>query len=116
MTELIACLGEGPATQEHVRRVINGENWEKIFLITTESEDFKTGKETQFIAADTTKLLPELTQDLVSKLKDKVTGTEVALNLISGTGKLHMALLSALLKLGLGIRLVALTKEGIREI
>ena len=50
-----------------------------------------------------------------SKLKDKVNG-EIALNLISGTGKEHMAILSALLKLGVGIRLVALTKDGVEEL
>jgi hypothetical protein len=49
-------------------------------------------------------------------LKDKIKGTEVALNLVSGTGKEHMAILAALLKLGVGIRLVALTKEGFKEI
>jgi len=37
-------------------------------------------------------------------------------NIVSGDGKEHMALISALLKLGLGIRFVALTKEGIKEI
>ena len=41
---------------------------------------------------------------------------ETAVNLISGDGKEHMALLSALLKLGVGIRLIALTKEGVKEV
>jgi len=34
----------------------------------------------------------------------------------SGSGKEHMALLSALLKLGLGIRLVSFTNNGIKEL
>ena len=58
----------------------------------------------------------ELTKkDIIEQLKDKVEG-EVALNIVSGTGKEHMALLSALLKLGLGIRFIALTKDGVEEI
>ena len=46
----------------------------------------------------------------------KIKDSEVAVNFVSGTGKEHMALLSALLKLGIGIRLLALTKEGVTEI
>jgi len=38
------------------------------------------------------------------------------LNIVSGDGREHMAIISALLQLGLGIRLVALTKEGVRVI
>ena len=37
-------------------------------------------------------------------------------NFVSGMGKEHMALISALLKLGVGIRLMALTKNGIEEV
>jgi len=40
----------------------------------------------------------------------------VALNLVSGNGKEHMAILSALLKLGIGVRLMAVTKDGVREL
>ena len=53
---------------------------------------------------------------LRAQLKEKINDIEVALNMISGSGKLHMATLSALLKLGLGIRLIALTKQGVKEI
>lgn len=116
MTELIACLSEGEATREHVRRVINQEEWDKVVIITDKQEDFKADKEVDFILIDYKKLLPELIDEIKSKLKDRIMGTEVALNLISGTGKQHMAILSALLKLGVAIRLVALTKDGIKEV
>ena len=49
-------------------------------------------------------------------LSEKIVGTEVALNMISGTGKEHMALLSAVLKSGLGVRIVANTVEGMKEL
>ena len=49
-------------------------------------------------------------------LKGKIKDPEVDVNFISGTGREHMALMSALLKLGVGIRLVAITKEGMEEI
>jgi len=58
--------------------------------------------------------------EVISKIKDnlngRIKGFEVALNIVSGNGKEHMAILSALLKLGVGIRLMAVTKEGIKEL
>ena len=41
---------------------------------------------------------------------------EVAISLASGNGKEHMALISALLSIPVGIRLVVYTKEGIKYI
>ena len=49
-------------------------------------------------------------------LDGKIYDLDVALNMVSGTGKEHMAILSALLKLGLGIRLMAVTKNGVVEL
>lgn len=118
MTELIACLGVKKNTQEHVKRLIQQEEWEKIILITTEynKQNFKADKQVEFIVINKDLFLPELVEELKKKLKDKIQGTEVAINIISGSGKEHMALLSALLKLGLAIRFVALTPNGIKEI
>ena len=117
MTSLIACLSTGKGTWGHVSRIIEDEKWDKVFLITNEfgKENFQQTKNTELIIIDSNKGLKELQKDIVDQLKDKVEG-EVALNIVSGTGKEHMALLSALLKLGLGIRLIALTKDGVEEI
>ena len=41
---------------------------------------------------------------------------EVAVTLASGTGKEHMALISALLSIPVGIRLVVYTKDGVQVI
>ena len=70
----------------------------------------------EFVVVDFSKPLLELVKDMKEGLAEKIVGTEVALNIISGTGKEHMALLSALLKSGLGIRIVANTVEGMREL
>ncbi len=118
MTDLVACLSTGKGTWTHVKEVISGCEWENIFLITNEfgKEKFKSGKKIELIIVDSNKPLLELVEDIKKELKDRVSGTEVALNLVSGTGKEHMAILSAVLKLGLGVRLVALTKDGLKEI
>ena len=47
------------------------------------------------------------------KLKGKFKGTEIALSIASGSGKEHMALISALMSVPVGVRFTALTKEGI---
>jgi len=117
MTTLIACLSTGKGTWGHVSRLIEDEKWDKVLLITNEfgKENFQKTEKTELIVVDSNQGLKELQQDIQEQLKDKLEG-EVALNIISGTGKEHMALLSSLLKLGLGIRLIALTKEGVEEI
>ncbi|HLC66335.1 MAG TPA: hypothetical protein VJK52_01715, partial [Candidatus Nanoarchaeia archaeon] len=69
-----------------------------------------------FLIIDPTKPTGTLSEDIRVQLAGKIQDLEVAVNFISGTGKEHMALLSALLKLGLGIRLVVLTKDGVAEL
>jgi len=117
MTSLVACLSTGKGTWGHVSRLIQDEKWDKVFLITNDfgKENFQKTNNTEFILIDSNHGLKELQEEIYSKLKNNLDG-EIALNIVSGTGKEHMALLSALLKLGLGIRLIALTKEGIQEI
>jgi len=119
MTTLVACLSTGKGTWGHVARLIADEDWEKVILITNEfgKENFKLEKKNvELIVINSMKHLPELVEEVKKALEGKIKGTEVALNLVSGSGKEHMAVISALLKLGLGIRLIALTKEGVKEI
>ena len=118
MTDLVACLSSGEKSWAHVGRLINDMDWNNIFLITNGNgkENFKSDKKVSFIAVDFQKPVFELIEDIRKGLHGKITDLEVALNLVSGNGKEHMAILSALLKLGVGVRLMAVTKEGVREL
>ena len=118
MTELIACLSPDRDMWGHVAKLINDQKWESIFLITDEigKINFKVSKEVNFIIVDFKKPVFELIDDIKKSLKDKIKGIEVAVNIVSGNGKQHTAIMSALLKLGLAIRFVAVTREGIKEI
>ena len=118
MTDLIACLSSGEKSWAHVSRLIKEQEWKKIFLITNDfgRQNFKTEKNAEFIVVDFQKPVFELIEDIKSGLKGKLTDLEVALNIVSGSGKEHMAILSALLKLGVGVRLMAVTKGGVREL
>ena len=118
MTSLIACLSSGKGTWSHVNEIINKQEWDQIFLITDDFgvQNFKPEKKVNYILIDEKKFLPEMTEDIRKQLQGKIKDLEIAVNLVSGNGKEHMAMLSAILKLGLGIRLVALTTEGVKEI
>lgn len=118
MTDLVACISSGDKSSAHVARLIKEQDWKKIFLITDDvgRQNFKAEKHAEFIVVDFSKPVFELIEDIRNGLKGKLTDLEVALNIVSGTGKEHMAILSALLKLGVGVRLMAVTKDGIREL
>ena len=60
--------------------------------------------------------MKDLEDEIYAALKSRIKDSEAGINFISGTGKEHMALMGAIMKLGIGFRLVALTKEGIEEI
>jgi hypothetical protein len=118
MTDLVACISSGKGTIAHVEKVIEGEEWERVYLIT--SDEFKDsapkGDNIEVIVIDKSKMLPEMIKGIKGALKDKIRIMETAVNIISGEGKEHMALLSALLQLGAGIRMVAFTKEGVKTV
>ena len=118
MTDLVACLSSGEKSWGHVARLIKEHDWSNIFLITNDygKKNFKAGRNIDFIVVDMQRPVIELIEDIKNELKGKITDIEVALNLVSGNGKEHMAILSALLKLGVGIRLTAVTKDGVREL
>ena len=118
MTYLIACLSSDEKSWGHVERLVKEQDWAKILLITNDfgKKNFKSQKEINFVVVDFQKPVFELISDIQKGLTGKITDLEVALNLVSGNGKEHMAILSALLKLGVGVRLMAVTKEGVREL
>ncbi len=117
MTDLVACLSSGKGSWGHVNRLIQDQEWENIYLITNNfgKENFHPEKNVNFILIDTNQGIKEMKEIIHNELKDKLKN-DVALNFISGIGKEHMALLGALLKMGIGIRLLVLTKDGIEEI
>ena len=118
MTDLVACLSSEEKSWAHVARLIKEQDWKKVFVITDNSgkNNFKAEKNVEFVVVDFQKPVFELIEGIKKGLNGKITDLEVALNIVSGNGKEHMAILSALLKLGVGVRLMAVTKDGVREL
>ena len=116
--DLIACLTTGKGTWGHVARLIAEKEWDNIYLITNEfgKENFTPAKKANLVIVDPRRGTEELRDDIKGQLQGHLKGTEVALNLVSGTGKEHMAVLAAVLQLGMGVRFLVLTKDGVKEI
>ena len=111
--ELIALLGTGQGTWGQVAGVINHGDWDNIILLGDNfAKQFNNQKDFEFIEIKTNSIL-ELKDEIMQKLQGKTKGTEVALSIASGDGKQHMALISALLSLPVGIRFTVLTKDGL---
>ena len=91
--------------------------WDKVILLGSDfAKNFSHQKPFEFIQVDLNKKIKELQQEFRDKLRGKIEGTETALSIASGDGKEHMALISALINLPVGIRFAALTKEGVIDL
>lgn len=115
--ELIALLSTGKGTWAQVSGLMNHGDWDKIVLVGSDfAKDFKHEKNFEFIKIDLDKKLKDLRDEILTKLKGKFNGTEVALSIASGNGKEHMAVISALLNIPVGVRFAALTKDGVVDL
>lgn len=111
--ELVALLSTGQGTWAQVAGVIKNNDWDNIILVGNSfAKKFTVEKDFEFIEISSSRII-ELKEEILKKLKGKIKGTEVALSIASGEGKEHMALISALLNLPVGIRFTALTQDGI---
>jgi ERCC4-related helicase len=115
--ELIALLSSGQGTWAQVSGLMKHGEWDKIILIGDDfAKQFVHEKKFEFIKVDLNQKIKELKEDLQKKLKGKFEGMEVACSIASGDGKEHMALISALINLPIGIRFAALTKDGVIDL
>lgn len=115
--ELVCLLSTGKGTWAQVSGLMTHGEWENIILLGNDfAKDFKHEKKFEFIKIDLDKKIKDLKDEFLQKLKGKINGTEVALSIASGDGKEHMALISSLLNLPVGIRFAALTKDGVIDL
>lgn len=118
MVQLVALLSRGEGTWGQVSGLIKRGEWEKVIVVgDSYARNFLVeGMQFDFVEVELDKSLIALKEELVKKLKPKLDSdfsSEVALSIASGTGKEHMALVSALLAIPVGVRFTALTKDGI---
>lgn len=115
--ELIVLLSTGKGTWGQVSGLMKHGEWDNVIVL---GDEFGTGftheRKFEFIKIDLRAKIKDLREEFLKKLKGKIKGTEVALSIASGDGKEHMALISALINLPVGIRFAALTKEGVIDL
>ena len=116
--KLVAFLGNDKENYGQVTALINRMDCEKILLVKDKKtpNPFSNAK-LLALDVDSTKDLFTFKQQIQEKLKTQLSSDlEVALSIASGNGKEHMALISALLSLPVGIKLAAFTKKGVEFI
>ncbi|MSR86258.1 hypothetical protein EXS74_02590, partial [Candidatus Woesearchaeota archaeon] len=97
MTDLVCCLSTGKGTWIEVTKLINNHEWRNIFLITNDfgKEKFTSEKPVKLILIDANKGTESMKKIIQEALDGKVSG-DVAINMVSGSGVEHMAMLTAL--------------------
>jgi hypothetical protein len=118
MTSLVACIGTGKGTWALVQKLLVQEQWDKVFLITNNfgMEKFSTPKDAERVLLDDNWNTMQCVEHITKSLQGKIAGFEVGVNLTSGTGREHMAIISSVLKLGLAVRLVEAGAEKVSEL
>jgi len=113
--ELVAFAGKDKDSWGQITALMNRGDWEKIIIVSNKNADgFPGNDKTSFVSIDSDKTMTDLRDEIKDKLKKYIgMDFEVALSLASGNGKEHMALVSALLNMPVGIKLVVYTKKGI---
>ena len=115
--ELVALLSTGKGTWAQVSGLMKYGEWDRVIVLGNDfAQKFTSDKKFEFIQIDLDKKLKDLRDEIKEKLKGKIMSTEDALSIASGDGKEHMALISALINLPVGIRFAALTKEGVIDL
>lgn len=111
MPTLIANLSTGKGTWIEVTNIIKSKKWDKVFLITNKfgKEKFKLQDNICFVIIDSNQSIQDIKESIKKQIK--INDFEIAINLASGNGKEHMALLEAIMELGLNFRIVTIEKE-----
>lgn len=109
---MIAILGIGKGTWGHVARLISESTWDKIMLVSNEwgQQNFTPAKEVEWIFVNNRAGF----EDLKEGIKEKLPDGELAISLISGSGKEHLALLAALKEKNSNYQFVVLTGDGVK--
>ncbi len=110
---LICNVSRGKGSWGHITRLINDNSWDAIYLVTNDwcKQNFAPKKEVNWILINR-----NMGFDLMKKtIKEQLpSGKEIALNIISGDGKEHMALLVSCKEKYSNFNYAILTKDGLK--
>ena len=110
MAILIACLGSTHDSWGPVLKLASMPDWEHVFFVGSASarDVLEANQRISFVAVDEKQNFDAMIAQIQKEISPKVFG-EAGVSLYSGSGLLHMAVLSAILKAGGGVKLVHYT-------
>ncbi len=108
----IAILGVGKGTWGHVARILSEQQYDQIVLIATEwvKENFNPQKESEWILINNRAGFEVIKDEIKSKLPEG----DLSVSIVSGSGKEHMALISAIRESNRDYKFVTLTGDGVK--
>jgi len=111
--ELVCFLGKDKENWGQISGLVNKGGWDKIIFVKDKAVENFPAENVEVVEINSAKPLIELKNELIEKSRKKVSAFDVGLSIASGSGKEHMAIISALLSIPVGIRLVVFTKQGV---
>jgi endo-1,4-beta-mannosidase len=115
--ELVAFAGNDKESWGQISGLINNGQWDKVIVVQSRNAEKFPADNAEILSVDSGMPLVELKNVLQERLKKYISGEfEVAVSIASGSGKEHMALVSALLNIPVGIKLAVFTKNGVEFI
>lgn len=121
MAHLIACLGHDKENWKIVSKILDSGIFKTIYLITYPDckDEFIINNKSvnlRYILIDDEpieKLNDEIYESLKRGLQgDKLNDLEIAINISSGSGRLHSSIISSIMRLGYSIRIIDIDKDG----
>jgi hypothetical protein len=119
MTDLVACLGTGKGTWTGVLKLISKPEFVNVFLIANQwtKDSLKLKRENlNFVIINSDDKTSVIKDSVIKQLEGKIKDLEVAVNIDSGAGKEHTAIITALIQLGFALRFVVAEGEKIEEV
>jgi len=113
--EFVVFLGNDKENWGQITALLNHLDCDKFILVKDKSTlGFPTNLKCKVININSSSPLLELREEMHNALRKELSKEfEVSISLASGSGKEHMALISALLTIPVGIKLIAYTKKGV---
>jgi hypothetical protein len=113
MKTFLGILSTGKGTWGQVAHIIDNTEYDTVYLISNEwaQDKFTCSKQVKWIIIDPRKGFSEIVDDIEKQMPKELN--DIELNIHSGSGKEHSAILSILLKNKIKFKIITINAEGI---
>jgi hypothetical protein len=113
MKTFLGVLSTGKGTWGQVAHIIDNTDYDNVYLISNEwaQDKFTCSKKVNWIIVDPRKGFSEILEDIEKQFPKDIK--EIELNIHSGSGKEHSAILAILKNKGINYKIITINAEGI---